>query len=97
MNANFFGQYRGVVTNNVDPMQIGRVQIQVPDVFSAGETIWAMPCVPLALPREAGSSLPKAGAAVWIAFEQGDCDRPIWTGCFYASAAETPSSLRNTR
>lgn len=97
MNANFFGLYRGVVTNNVDPMQVGRVQIQVPDVFSAGETLWAMPCVPPALPRKPGSSLPKAGATVWIAFEQGDPSRPIWTGCFYASAAETPPSLRNSR
>lgn len=94
MSAKFFGQYRGVVTNNVDPMQMGRVQIQVPDVFGAGETLWAMPCAPHSLPRKAGSSLPKAGATVWIAFEQGDRSRPIWTGCFYASAAETPPALR---
>jgi hypothetical protein len=97
MSAKFFGHYRGVVTNNIDPMQIGRVQVQVPDVFRAGEALWAMPCAPASQAGKVGSSLPKIGAALWIAFEQGDRNQPIWTGCFYASAAETPSSLRNTK
>ena len=29
-------------------------------------------------------------AGVWIEFEQGDADYPIWTGCFYGSPAEVP-------
>lgn len=97
MKNKFYGKYRGVVTNNVDPMQIGRVKVQVPDIFRPEQQPWAMPCAPCSLPQKAGSSLPQAGAMVWIEFEQGDADRPIWTGCFYGSAAETPPALRNTK
>jgi uncharacterized protein involved in type VI secretion and phage assembly len=34
--------------------------------------------------------VPSIGAGVWIEFEQGDPDYPIWTGCFWGSAAELP-------
>jgi len=30
MSTKFFGKYRGVVTNNVDPMQMGRVSAVTP-------------------------------------------------------------------
>ena len=36
-------------------------------------------------------SVPPIGASVWIEFEQGDRDYPIWTGCFWGSAAEVPA------
>jgi hypothetical protein len=95
MSAKFFGKYRGVVTNNIDPMRMGRVTVQVPDVFGAAGSGLAMPCVPCNVPKTAGSSLPRIGATVWVEFEQGDPSRPIWTGCFYGSAAVTPPALRN--
>ena len=28
----FYGKYRGMVLNNIDPLQLGRLQVQVPDV-----------------------------------------------------------------
>jgi hypothetical protein len=46
--AKFYGKYRGVVMSNVDPMQIGRLQVEVPDVLGVGVSRWAMPCVPFA-------------------------------------------------
>ena len=95
MSAKFFGKYRGTVINNIDPMQIGRILAQVPNVQGLIPTTWALPSVPCSLPKKVGSALPKVGAAVWIEFEQGDPDRPIWTGCWFGNAAETPSSLRN--
>jgi hypothetical protein len=97
MSTKSFGKYRGVVTNNVDPEQMGRVRAQVPDVFGAEGSGWAMPCIPCNVPKKVASSLPKIGATVWIEFEQGDRNRPIWTGCFYAAASVTPSSLRNSK
>jgi hypothetical protein len=95
MSEKFLGKYRGVVINNIDPQQMGRIQAQVPDVLGNIPTAWAVPCVPTNLPRKKGSALPKIGASVWIEFEHGDSGRPIWSGCFYGSAAETPSALRN--
>jgi uncharacterized protein involved in type VI secretion and phage assembly len=35
--------------------------------------------------------VPPIGAAVWIEFEQGNTDYPIWTGGFWGSAAEVPA------
>jgi Family of unknown function (DUF6519)/Type VI secretion system/phage-baseplate injector OB domain len=92
----YFGKYRGSVIDNIDPMQMGRLMVQVPDVSGLTST-WAMPSVPCGAPKKVASSLPQVGASVWIEFEQGDPSHPIWTGCFYTSATETPPSLRNIK
>jgi uncharacterized protein involved in type VI secretion and phage assembly len=86
----FFGKYRGTVLNNVDPQQIGRIQALVPDVSNAISTTWAMPCVPIAGKQMGSYFVPQVGAAVWIEFEQGDPDQPIWVGGFWGSAADVP-------
>ena len=38
-------------------------------------------------------ALPATGAGVWIEFEHGDPDYPIWSGCWWGSAAEMPPVL----
>jgi uncharacterized protein involved in type VI secretion and phage assembly len=86
-----YGKYRGVVLNNVDPMQQGRLQVQVPDVTGLPPASWAMPCVPIAGIQTGMVALPIPGSGVWVEFEQGDPDHPIWTGCFWGSAAEVPA------
>jgi uncharacterized protein involved in type VI secretion and phage assembly len=91
MNAEqgkYYGKFRGVVLNNIDPMQMARVQVQVPDVLGLGISSWAMPCVPFAGQQSGMFVLPQIGAGVWVEFEQGDPDYPIWTGGWYGSAAE---------
>lgn len=90
----FYGKYRGTVVNNVDPMQIGRVQVQVPDVSGVLPTSWAMPCLPVAGAQMGLYAVPPVGANVWVEFEQGDPDYPIWVGCFWNTAAEVPAPAR---
>ena len=92
----YYGKYRGVVLNNVDPMQQGRLQVQVPDVTGLSPASWAMPCVPIAGIQSGMVALPVPGSGVWVEFEQGDPDHPIWTGCFWGSAAEVPALARVT-
>lgn len=87
----YYGKYRGTVFNNIDPEQRGRLQAIVPDVTKAFPTNWAHPCVAMAGPQCGHVSVPPLGAAVWIEFEQGERDHPIWTGCFWGSAAEVPA------
>ncbi len=87
----FFGKYRGVVLNNADPMQQGRLLVQVPDVTGLTPASWAAPCVPVAGLQTGMVALPIPGSGVWVEFEQGDPDHPIWTGCFWGSAAEMPA------
>jgi len=88
--GNFYGKYRGTVINNVDPMQMGRLMVQVPDVSNVLPSTWAMPCAPFAGSQSGSVAVPPAGASVWVEFEQGDSDYPIWTGCFWGSSAEVP-------
>ncbi len=87
----FYGKYRGVVTDNSDPMQLGRIQAKVPDVLGDKESTWAMPSVPYAGKNVGLFLIPPTDALVWIEFEHGDPDYPIWTGCFWASG-EVPAS-----
>jgi uncharacterized protein involved in type VI secretion and phage assembly len=79
----FFGKYRGKVENNIDPLQKGRVQVSVPAVLGGGSLSWAMPCVPYAGPGVGFFAIPPNGANVWVEFEAGNPDYPIWTGCFW--------------
>lgn len=87
----FYGKYRGTVINNLDPEQRGRIMAMVPDVLGLTPSSWALPCVPLAGKLEGTFMVPQIGAAVWIEFEQGDSDYPIWTGGFWGSVAEVPT------
>lgn len=91
MAEKLFGKYRGIVINNVDPMQIGRLMVQVPDASNLLPSTWAMPCVPFAGIQSGMFAVPPIGSGVWIEFEQGNTDYPIWTGCFWGSAAEPPA------
>ncbi len=86
----YYRKYRGTVLQNVDPMQMGRIQVIVPDVSAVLPTSWAMPCVPIAGKQMGSYFVPQIGSGVWVEFEQGDPDYPIWTGCFWGSSAELP-------
>lgn len=86
----FFGKYRGKVLDNVDPLMMGRIMPDVPSV--PGMLLnWAMPCVPYAGPGVGFLCLPPIGAAVWIEFEGGDPDYPIWVGGFWELPEEMPT------
>lgn len=86
----YFGKYRGTVTNNIDPQLMGRILAMVPDVAGFIPSSWAMPCMPVAGINMGVFTVPPIGAGVWIEFERGDPDYPIWVGGYWGSAAETP-------
>jgi hypothetical protein len=86
----FFGKYRGTVINNIDPEQIGRILAIVPAVSNVVPTSWAMPCVPFAGKAEGFFAVPQIGSGVWMEFEGGDPDKPIWVGGFWGVFAEVP-------
>ena len=86
----YYGKYRGTVFNNVDPLQMGRIQSIVPDVSAVSPTSWAMPCVPVAGMNMGMFTVPPIGSGVWVEFEQGDPDYPVWVGCYWGSAPEVP-------
>lgn len=91
--AKYFGKYRGTVLNNIDPEMRGRLTLMVPDVSGLIPTTWAEACVPLAGPTGPPMGmyvLPPIGAGVWVEYENGDPDHPIWVGCRWGAQSDIP-------
>jgi hypothetical protein len=77
-----YGKYRGVVTDNNDLTGRGCVRAKLP-AFDDLELGWALPCSPYAGDGVGLFLIPPKGANVWIEFEGGDVESPIWCGCFW--------------
>jgi len=90
-STRYYGKYRGMVIENIDPQQIGRVMVQVPDVLGETPSTWALPCVPAAGIQAGVFVVPPIGSQVWVEFEQGDPDYPIWTGGFWGTVGDIPA------
>jgi len=81
----FYGKYRGIVDDVGDPEALGRLRAKVPSVFGDEVTPWALPCAPYAGPGVGLHAIPPVGAGVWIEFEAGNPELPIWTGGWWAT------------
>ncbi|MEO8368707.1 MAG: phage baseplate assembly protein V [Candidatus Solibacter sp.] len=90
-DTKYYGKYRGTVLNNIDPEQRGRIMAIVPATGTLIPSSWALPCVPIAGKQSGIFVVPQLGSTVWIEFEGGDLDRPIWTGGFWGLAPEVPA------
>lgn len=89
----FYGKYRATVLNNIDPENRGRLTLTIPDVLGVVPSTWAECCAPVSgLPGAASGlfAVPPIGAAVWVEFEQGDPNKPIWSGGRWTSTADVP-------
>ena len=93
-SGRFLGKYRGVVTDNADPEKLGRVRARVPDVTGSDQTGWALPCAPFTGAGVGFYALPENNACVWIEFEHGDPDYPIWTGGFWGRRDDVPNEAQ---
>ena len=69
----FYGVYRAVVIDNVDPQQQRRLIVRAPSV-SPDALGWALPALTLAK----AAVLPAPGDPVWVLFEAGDPALPVW-------------------
>ena len=97
LDGQFFGKYRGVVVDNADSTNRGRLQVKVPAVMGE-EKLWAEPCVPYAGDGVGFFALPPTETGVCVEFEAGDPRYPIWSGCFWAdgqiAAADAVPSIK---
>ncbi len=71
----------------------GRIRARVPDVFGDAESGWALPAAPFGGTGMGFFAIPDKDAGVWMEFEHGNPDFPIWTGAFWASSTEVPADL----
>lgn len=95
----YFGKYRGLVVDNADPEQLGRLRLHVPSLIEDCTTDWAAPCLPYGGSSDAGFFfVPDVGAKVWVEFEEGNLDLPIWVGSFWSKpngATEIPEPAQD--
>jgi hypothetical protein len=92
----FFGKYRGFVVDNEDPEKLGRLQVTVPSLLGPDVvTGWAMPCIPYGgEPNQGFLFVPEVDAGVWVEFEEGDLEFPIWVGTFWSKPGGEPETPR---
>jgi uncharacterized protein involved in type VI secretion and phage assembly len=90
--TDYYGKYRGKVENNVDPQRLGRIQVSCPSVLGDGPISWARPSAPYAGSGVGFLAIPPIGANVWVEFEAGNTELPIWSGCFWEDS-ELPSEM----
>ena len=76
----FYGKYRGIVFDNQDPQGMGRLRVTVPAVLGEEPSPWALPCAPFTGDNVGQFTVPEVDACVWVEFEGGMLDYPIWTG-----------------
>jgi hypothetical protein len=81
-NRRFYGVYRGIVQNNSDPLDKGRLKLQVPQVLGEAVTGWAWGMNQPGVSRQ----LPVVNEGVFVMFEGGDPSFPIWLGAFEGTA-----------
>ncbi|WP_328367608.1 phage baseplate assembly protein V [Streptomyces sp. NBC_00457] len=89
-NNRYLGKFRGRVIDNNDPLGIGRITVQVPDVLGDEPSTWALPCLPFTGEEAGQFVVPPKDSGVWVEFEQGDPSFPIWTGCWWGERTELP-------
>ena len=86
----YYGKYAGTVVDNKDEQQRGWIQVLVPSVLGTAAPVWAKPCFPYG-----HFFVPAAGTPVWIEFEGGFRDYPIWVGGWWPKD-KTPTESRKS-
>ncbi|UOQ64811.1 phage baseplate assembly protein V [Hymenobacter volaticus] len=91
----YYGKYRGIVMDNKDDTNRGRIKVQVQSVLGDMQ-VSADPCLPYTGKGSGSYLVPDKGAGVWVEFEAGNVDYPIWTGCYWADKELPKDEKSNT-
>ena len=88
----YYGTYRGIVVSNEDPNSAGqpdpqgRLVVRVPSVGDTQEAERiAYPITPLAGPNYGFKFIPPVDSQVYVEFERGRLDMPLWKGMWWAA------------
>jgi uncharacterized protein involved in type VI secretion and phage assembly len=91
----YFGVYPAIVTDLVDPLQLGRIEVRFPALGSDGDRdvrAWATLCSPYADDDQGLEILPEVGSQVVVAFEAGNFRRPYIIGACWNGTAKLPQA-----
>lgn len=98
----YFGLYPALVTDLVDPDNLGRIEVKLPWLGGAGADVraWATLLTPYADNDQGFEVLPEVDSQVVVGFEAGDPLRPYIVGCAWngtRSPPESPEQANNKR
>ena len=91
MANQYFGKYRAKVVDVKDPEKRGRIRVMCPKVLGEAKSAWCEPCIPVAYDNGGDFAIPKLNEFVWVEFEEGNSNKPIYTGGLW-STNKSPSS-----
>jgi phage baseplate assembly protein gpV len=86
----FWGVTVGRVINPLDPLTLGRVQVQLPMIDDVELSPWARVAVPMAGITHGAYFIPNLGDQVLIAFENGELMAPYVIGSLWNATAPPP-------
>lgn len=90
IKSKFYGVTTGRVINPIDPMLLGRVQVQLPFIDSLDLSPWARVATPMAGIAHGTYFIPNLGDEVLVAFEHGDVNAPYIIGSLWSAFAPPP-------
>lgn len=85
----FYGKYRAKVVETNDPEKRGRIRVMCPSVLHDCKSAWCEPCTPFGYDLGGFIAIPQVGETVWIEFEEGNANKPIYIGNWW-STCKTP-------
>lgn len=83
MKTEWYGKYRAIVADIDDPERRGRIRVRCPKVLGDYLSAWCEPCIPYATDFAGDFYVPPVNEAIWVEFEEGDPNKPIWNGGWY--------------
>lgn len=86
MSNEYYGKYRAIVVDINDPQKRSRIRVQCPKVLGDATSSWCEICVPVAYDGGGDFCLPKVGETVWVEFEEGDVNKPIFVGAWWSDS-----------
>ncbi len=86
------GPVIGVVTNNDDPDNQGRVKVKIPSLKNDEESAWARLVAPGAGKQRGLQWQPEVDDEVLVLFEHGNIQKPLIIGGLWSEANEPPTS-----
>jgi len=83
----------GIVTDNEDPEEMGRVKVQYPWMADDAESFWARVAFTGAGEKRGVVWIPEVGDEVVVAFEHGDIAYPVIVGSVWNGEKKPPTAL----
>jgi phage baseplate assembly protein gpV len=90
VDPKIYGVVVGRVINVLDPLLLGRVQVQLPAIDALDLSPWARVATPAASMASGFYWIPNPGDEVLVAFEHGDLNAPYIIGCLWSATMVPP-------